>query len=135
MNKILLGLRLMLMSIFWTTSGTYAVNFDVQDMKFGINGYLDLEYTYISKSPVEADEGIIETRDEQSYFDQDHMNLLFGVEKDKFRGHLNLQSLHSFSSGDDQGDFEILEAYGEYIFTDILKNQGRKIFSAFRHLQ
>lgn len=112
-----------------TEPNVHAINFDVQGMRFGINGYIDLEYTYMGKLPTDGFGGF-EAMDEQSYLDQNHMNLLFDAEKDKFRAHLNLESTHAYTTEERgtegskdraSGGFEIEDAYGEYTFNDLFK--------------
>ncbi len=119
-------LLLLLVSLLGLTPSVDAVTLDVSGMKFGINGFMDLEYTYSGKmAMVMTDSNGVETimsMDESSSFDQHHMNLLLGVEKGKFRAHLNIQSLYAYTTEDGgKGDFAIEEAYGEYTVNDLLK--------------
>ncbi len=98
-----------------------AISFDVQGMRLGINGYIDLEYTYMGKMPIE-DTGTFTAIDEQSYLDQNHMNLLLDAEKENFRAHMNIESTHAYTTEEGgKGGFKIEDAYGEYTFNDLFK--------------
>lgn len=125
-------------SVFFIVPSANAVVLEAQDMKFGINGYLDMEYTYLGKMPmVMTDEmsqmQMIMTKNDESYFEQRHMNLIFGAEKDRFRAHVNLGTLHAFSTQSEgvRDFFSIHEAYGEYLVSDQLKVRAGQFLCPF----
>ncbi|MCF6310077.1 MAG: OprO/OprP family phosphate-selective porin [Sulfurimonas sp.] len=113
------------------TPVAHAVVFDTQDIKFGINGYLDLEYTYMTKMPMVMGNMIKATGD-SSTFEQKHMNLLFDAEKGKLRMHLNFQSQNAYTTEDGgKGEFALEESYGEYTVNDGFKVRAGKFLMPF----
>lgn len=105
-----------------------AVSFDLQGVKFGINGYADLQYNYMSE--LTQSDGML--MNEESTFKQEQLNLLVDAEKDRFRAHLNLQSTDTYTSEDGgKGVWKIEEAYGEYRFNDQLALKGGWVLSPF----
>lgn len=115
---------LIIVILLFFNASAYAVTFDVQDIRLGINGYVDLEYTYMTRAPEIMTSGDIGRMDIMSSLNQHHMNLLFDAEKEKYRVHINISSVNSYSTHEgehDLGDFEIQEAYGEYLFNEHLK--------------
>ncbi len=126
----------LLVILLGITSNAHAVSFDAGDIKFGINGYLDLEYTYMSEMPMTNPAGTMIMRmDDESSLDQHHMNLLFDAERGKFRAHVNLESIYAYTTereyeqdtmtgeitGGKKGEFSMLEAYGQYTVNDLFK--------------
>lgn len=130
----------LLVILLGITSSAHAVSFDAGDIKFGINGYMDLEYTYMSEMPMTNTAGTMIMRmDDESSLDQHHMNLLFDAERGKFRAHVNLESIYAYTTAgeytldtDDpanhklegtkgKGEFSMLEAYGQYTVNDLFK--------------
>jgi opacity protein-like surface antigen len=94
-----------------------AVTFNLEDVKFGINGYLDLKYVYMTQ---QTTSGGMRMKD-MSKLKQEQLNLLFDVQKDRFRAHLNFQSENTYSSENGgEGVWKVEEAYGEYRFNDRL---------------
>lgn len=113
-----------------------AVSLEAGDWHFGINGFLDGEYTWMDKMPMVMKSGMLGTMEERSFLDQHHMNLLFGAETGKSRININLQSLNSFSSANAvgniaKGQLDLKEAYGIYSFHDLLKVQVGYMLSPF----
>jgi len=126
MRKYLLLLVAFPLLCFPLTAG--AVDFNLNGVKFGINGYIDLQYNYMSKNP--TSDGM--SMEESSTFQQKQLNLLFDVEKDKYRAHINLHSTNAFTTEDgEKGQWEVEEAYGEYRFNDLLSVRGGTILSPF----
>ncbi|MFQ5559655.1 MAG: hypothetical protein ACE5FU_03580, partial [Nitrospinota bacterium] len=74
------------------------------------------------KMPMVMKSGMIGSMQETSTFDQNHLNLLFGAEKERTQVVVNLHSHHVFSGEDSEtkGEFEVEEAYGTYRFSDLL---------------
>jgi opacity protein-like surface antigen len=94
-----------------------AVTFNLEDVKFGINGYLDLKYVYMGEQTMTSG---MRMKD-MSKFKQEQLNLLFDVQKDRFRAHLNFQSENTYTSENGgEGVWKVEEAYGEYSFNDRL---------------
>ena len=126
-------------------NNSYAVNLEAGDWKFGINGFLDGVYTYTSEMPTVIPLGVFGTTigkwEERSFFNQEHLNLLFGAERGNVRVNINLQSLNAYSSGavnpngsvtsGRTGQIEFLEAYGIYSFHDLFKVQAGQMLAPF----
>ncbi len=94
-----------------------AVTFNLKDVKFGINGYLDLKYVYMTEQTMSSG---MRMKD-MSQLKQEQLNLLFDVQKDRFRAHLNFQSENTYTSENGgEGVWKVEEAYGEYHFNDRL---------------
>lgn len=95
-----------------------AVTLEAFDSRISINGYLDLQYTYMGKLPIENTPGPppITAQDSVSTLDQDRLNLLLKADRGRYRWALNLYSHRAFSTGtsENRGGFEVMEAYGEY---------------------
>ncbi len=136
-----LFLLFLLMSLLGLTSIVHAVTFDVADMKFGINGFVDLEYTYMEAMPMvmtmtNMETGMemekIMTMDETSTLGQHHLNLLFDVERERSRVFINFQSLNAATSGGvEVGYLNVKEAYGEYMFSDLFKIRAGNFLMPF----
>ncbi|MFQ5735931.1 MAG: porin [Thermodesulfobacteriota bacterium] len=109
-------------------SAAQAVSMEVQGFKLGINGYVDLQYNYMSKAPM-SDGSIMS---ESSAFRQEQFNLLFDAEKERYRAHINLQAEDTFTSEDGgKGVWKLQEAYGEYRFNDLLDARAGFILTPF----
>ncbi len=115
--------------VFWGVSSTvYAFNFDLEGVKFGINGYMDIQYTYMAKQTM-SDGALMK---DMSTFEQNQMNLIFDMEKDRVRTHLNLESHNAYTSEDGgKGGWEIENAFGQYTFSDMLVVRGGQMLTPF----
>lgn len=127
---------ILLFSIFFLFTGvnrSYAVNLKAGDWQFGINGFLDGEYTTMDEMPMVMPSGMLGQMAKRSFFDQHHMNLLFGAEKGKARVNINLKSHHRFfaEDGESKGELELEEVYGVYSFHDLLKLQVGAMLAPF----
>ena len=109
-----------------------------QDMRLGINVYMNGMYTYMSSMPMQVGSTIMEMPDDISTFQTDG-NILFNVVRDKLRANINLQFHNAFSSEgqpgpDDEatsGAFQILEAFGQYSFAESLEVRVGQFLSPF----
>jgi hypothetical protein len=116
-----------------------AIRFESEGYTFGINGFLGFEYTYMGKMPMIMDRSpmppMIMAMGDVSFFSLKHLNLLFSVEKDKFRALINLHTHHLFETEDDRdtfkGELEFQEAYGEYSFHEGLRIRAGRFLSPF----
>jgi len=112
-----------------------AVTLEAQDTRVSINGFLDLQYTYMDRLPVAATPpatGLV-SQDVISTLDQDRMNLIFKVDRDRFRANVNIASRRSFRTAEyhSHGEFEIQEAYGEYRKSQAVKIRGGSFLVPF----
>jgi hypothetical protein len=114
-----------------------AVSLDVNGTRLSVNGYLDLQYTYMDRMPMGMGMMVM-PMDSVSTLDQDHLNLIFQVVHDNVVANVNLQSRRAFQAGvesggtvDGHGEWEVLEAYGEYQFSDRYKVRGGEFLAPF----
>jgi hypothetical protein len=114
-----------------------AVSLDVHGTRLSVNGYLDLQYTYMDRMPMRMG-AMVMAMDPVSTLDQDHLNLIFQVARDRVLANVNLQSRRAFSgavqsdgSVDGQGSWDVLEAYGEYQFSDRFAVRGGQFLAPF----
>lgn len=137
-----------LISVFTIREGM-AVSVKAGKFDLSINGYVDFETTWMSQMPMAMGSSTgpgVMTMDQQFTADQNHLNLIFGVRRDKTRVHLNYESRHSFStydgntgalgrsgngSDDNVGSFRIAEAYGEYEVNKYLRIRGGNFYTPF----
>lgn len=107
------------------------------DWNMQLNGYLDMEYTFMSRMPMFMNmsmgmDGMYMDMDAGHELAQKHINLLFDAENGLFRWHLNLESLTSLTT--ERQDWErqhLLEGYGEYTFDDSLRLRVGKFLAPF----
>ena len=151
MKRVLCLTALLLSLFFHGTKDAHAVKFEAGEWNFGINGFLDGVYTYMDPMPMIMDMDVTsmnmmggmmmeqtETRamamemDAMSSFDQEHLNLLIGAQKEKFRININIHSKDNYTSEDGgRGHFEFEEVYGEYSYTDLLKFRVGSMLAPF----
>jgi len=121
-----------------------AVSLDVQGTRLSINGYLDVQYTYMDPMPMRMG-AMIMPMDSISTLDQDHMNLIVQTVRDRTVANVNLESRHAFESSvqsdgtvDGHGEWNVLEAWGEYQFSDRYQVRGGRFltpFGIYNHMQ
>jgi len=114
-----------------------AVSLDVHGARLSVNGYLDLQYTYMDRMPMKMG-SMVMPMDSVSTLDQDHLNLIFQVARDRVLANVNLQSRRDYSgavqsdgSVDGHGQWEVLEAFGEYQFSDRYAVRGGQFLAPF----
>jgi len=114
-----------------------AVSLDVEGTRLSINGYLDLQYTYMDRMPMRMG-SMIMPMDSVSTLDQDHLNLILQTTRDHTVANINLESRHAFSGGvdasgapDGHGQWSVLEAWGEYQFSDRFQVRGGQFLAPF----
>lgn len=95
-----------------------AVTFEAHDARVSINGFVDLQYTYMGRLPVAATPpaaGLV-SQDVISTLDQDRLNLILKVDRERFRVNVNMVSRKAYATGGvhPHGEFSVQEAYGEY---------------------
>lgn len=110
-----------------------AVTFEAEDIRLGINGYVNGLYTYMSKMPT----AMGDTMPDTSTFETDN-HLLFNAAKDRLRVNLNLEYDNGgFVRGGDMGseeitgDLGILEGFGEYAFSKPIQVRVGNFLSPF----
>jgi len=112
-----------------------AVTLEAQDARISINGFLDLQYTYMGRLPAPAVPPAvgITTQDPVSTLDQDRLNLILKVDRDRFRVNVNVSSRKSYTVGgvEPHGAFSFLEAYGEYRGSQALNVRGGSFLVPF----
>ena len=116
-----------------------ALTIDTPGARLSINGYLDLQYTYMGQMPMLMGGGsMIMPMDDISTLDQNHFNLIVKADQGPYRINVNLQSRNAFASGtqpngtvQQQGDFELLEAYGEWREKEKLNVRGGTFLAPF----
>jgi hypothetical protein len=99
-----------------------AVTLQAYDARVNLNLYLDVQYTYMGRLPkgMETSPGVYAVdptpHDGISTLDQERLNLILKVDRDRFRANVNLYSHRAFASDANatQGEFQVMEAYGEY---------------------
>jgi hypothetical protein len=116
-----------------------AVSFEVPGARLSVSGYLDLQYTYMDRMPM-AMGAMIMPMDAVSTLDQNHMNLIVRAERERVTAAVNLHSDGAYSgsagsggSVDGHGTWEVLEAYGEYAFSDRARVRGGQFLAPFGH--
>lgn len=127
--------------ILGVSSQAPAAVIETEDLRLGINGYLNAKFTYMSE--MARDNGGIEKTAESSAFEND-TNLLFNVVKDPIRANLNLQFINAFCSsgntnpalnrcdGEEKlGEFSLLEVFGEFAVNRQLKLRAGHFLSPF----
>ena len=118
----------MLLFLWSIASTADAVNFDLKGVNFGINGYMDIQYKYVTKQT--KSDGTLAK--DKSTFQQKQMNLIFDMEKDRFRTHLNFESHNAYTSDDGgKGEWELENVFGQYTFSDRLIVKGGEILTPF----
>ncbi len=116
-----------------------AITIDTPGARLSINGYLDLQYTYMGQMPMIMGGGpMIMKMDDISTLDQNHFNLIVKADQGPYRINVNLQSRNAFSSATrpdgtvkQQGQFELLEAYGEWREKEKLTVRGGTFLAPF----
>ena len=77
-----------------------ALTIDTPGARLSINGYLDLQYTYMGQMPMLMGGGsMIMPMDDISTLDQNHFNLIVKADQGPYRINVNLQSRNAFASG------------------------------------
>jgi len=99
-----------------------AVTGEIGDARVSVNGYLDLQYTYMGRLPqgTETAPGVFAVAptpaDPISTLGQERMNLILRVDEERYRATVNLRAAQGVD-GDTHstgGRVEVMEAYGEY---------------------
>lgn len=117
------------------TSLAFEIETD-SDWNIHVNGYMDLEYTYMSTMPMFMNMGMgggmFENMPVNHELAQEHLNILLGLENGPFRAHFNFESIKSFSTGREDWDKQhLLEGYGEYTFDDSFRLRAGKFLAPF----
>ncbi|GMT43044.1 MAG: hypothetical protein IEMM0002_1455 [bacterium] len=129
-KKLLTGVAAVLLLLSCGIKKSYAVGLDGGDWKFGVNGFLDLEYSGMDKAPMITHPGEVMTKtDDMSSFDQ-HINLLVNAARDRTSVTINLEGLHDYT-GEGQNGIAIEEGYGVYSFSDTLKLHAGLMLAPF----
>ena len=134
---------------FCLASEAHAVMVETDDMRLGINGYINAIHTYMSKMPMvmtmDGMEAIGTAASDTSTVETDD-NVIFNAVKDRLRINMNLAFHNGFSSkgggrmgemalSDDdeatEGTFRLLEAFGEYAFRQQLQVRAGQFLSPF----
>jgi hypothetical protein len=112
-----------------------AVTLEAQDARISINGFIDLQYTYMGRLPRAAAPPAtgLTTQDVISTLDQDRLNLILKVDRDRFRVNVNVSSRNAYATGGvhPHGEFSIMEAYGEYRVSQGLNVRGGSFLVPF----
>jgi hypothetical protein len=112
-----------------------AVTLEAHDARISINGFLDLQYTYIGRLPMPATPPAtgLTTEDAVSTLDQDHLNLILKVDRDRLRVNVNVSSRKAYAVGgvEPRGEFSFMEAYGEYSPSEALRVRGGSFLVPF----
>jgi len=112
-----------------------AVTLEAHDARISINGFVDLQYTYMGRLPVaDAPPATgLATQDVLSTLDQDRLNLILKVDRDRFRVNVNVASRKAYAVGgvEPHGEFSFLEAYGEYRKSQALNIRGGSFLVPF----
>lgn len=134
--------------VFCLASEAHAVMVETDDMRLGINGYINTIHTYMSKMPMvmttDGMEEIGTAASDTSTVENDD-NLIFNAVKERLRINMNLAFHNGFSSEggggtggmalpDDEatrGAFRLLEAFGEYAFRQQLQVRAGQFLSPF----
>lgn len=108
-----------------------AMTIETTDGRISLNGYLDLQYTYMGKMPMQMGVGPIMAGTTVSSLDQDRMNLILRTDYERYTAQVNLQSRRGFETGFDptgtaegHGEFSVFEAFGEYQDSGALSVRG-----------
>lgn len=131
-----ISVLLSILFLVLTSPKAMAFTIEDQDMRMGVNGYLNTIYTYMSTMPMQMGPSIVEMADDTSTFENDS-NLIFNVHRDRLRANLNLQFRNAFSSdgtaggSDTKGEFDLLELFGEYAFGEPLEVRFGQFLSPF----
>lgn len=106
------------------------------DWQMRMNGYADLQYTYMSTMPMFMNMpmggGMFMNMPVTHELSQEHFNLLFDAELGRFRTHLNFEALRSLTTVKEDWDKQhLLQSYGEYTFDDSLRLRFGKFLAPF----
>lgn len=111
---------------------SHAVEFSTGYWKFGINGFLDMQYRYMGSMPMSGMGGMLMPMNDVSTIEQHSFNLLFDAERDQLRVHVNLKSSHDVDTDEgDEKNLTIQEVYGSYFIRDLLKVRAGRMLSPF----
>lgn len=129
--------------VFYASAGTArAVQLEADGgWKFGINGFLDADITYMGAMPTmvmdangnptldaATGEVALETLDETLSFDQHNLNIIASAEKDNLKTVINMGSLHGYSSDEGgKGELEFEEVFGQLTGKKITLTAGMKL--------
>jgi len=114
---------LLLVGLSFSPQPGQAITFETQEgWRFGINGFIDAQYTAVEKMPmVDGVIGapVIISSTATSNISQEHMNLIFSAEKDRVRFFVNFDSHAALSQihvAGSSNQIILSEAYGELSF-------------------
>ena len=122
-------------------SQAMAIMIETDEMRLGINGYLNVVYEYMGKMAAVTEDGTgIETLSDSSTFEND-THLIFNAVKDRLRTNLNIEFHNGYFSegktvgGVDEnitrGEFLLLEVFGEYSGGPYLQVRAGQFLSPF----
>lgn len=126
-------------AVLLTPVSARAVTLEAFDTRLSIHAYMDLEYTYMGKMPMDpGGMGPVTAGEDLSTIDQENLNLIFQANRDRFIANVNLEFHEAFQTGFDNagaseghGNFGVLEAFGEYQQSDALKVRGGTFLAPF----
>lgn len=135
---------------------SFAVNFNLNNIKFGINGYLDAELDAMDKMAMVMDCSVVACSMSGMNLDsgemmmempdslrlgQNHLNVILSSQTDSIRTNINFESRYSYQSNDRQsgvsanggesGRFAVAEAYGEYTKNTSLRFRFGSFYTPF----
>jgi len=145
MVKGLLNIGVVVAGCLAAVQSSYAVGLSTENTwRFGVNGYIDTQYTVVEQAPVvEGTVGsppTLANSHEVSNLSQEHLNLIFTAEKDALSVVINLDS-HPLASqvhaGGSTDNMRLAEAYGKISFGNnwsLQTGQFNAPFSMFNHV-
>jgi hypothetical protein len=118
----------------------WAVTIDTDEMRLGINGYMNTHYTYIGRMAAVQDDGtggtaIGQAADVSTFENNSH--LLINAVTDAFRANLNIEFHNDFAGegtgagSGTRGGLDILELFGQYTFGSLFEVRSGYFLAPF----
>jgi len=106
-------------------------NIQSQDRTFDISGYIDAGLAWLGERTVSLSDTALTLKQSKLTFLTQRFNLLPSSEFGRFKVFANIEFSNGFSTEHKTGNFQLYEAWTQYIFSDALKLRGGIITTPF----